>query len=116
MITAIAGTTFSKAIALLDYRLNEKYIASSLCENRNRPACCCHGRCFLKKQLQKDEDGKNSFPFSKDKSDVSLFCQINESGHIHDLRPQKNFRDRYLHCKYSSLLAPVFHPPKVQMV
>jgi hypothetical protein len=111
LIIAIAGTTFSKAIALLDYKLNENYIANTLCENKDKPACCCHGKCFLKKQLQKDEDGKNSLPFSKDKFDVALFCENNDRDHRIDLTQEKNFFDNYLLKKYSSLLSPVFHPP-----
>jgi hypothetical protein len=112
LLIAIAGTTFSKAIALLDYKLNENYIATTLCENKGKPACCCHGKCFLKKQLQKDEDGnKNSLPFSKDKFDVSLFCENNDRSYAISLMQEKTFRDNYLLKKYSSLTSPVFHPP-----
>jgi hypothetical protein len=114
LLIAIAGTTFSKAIALLDYKLNENYIATTLCENKDKPACCCHGKCFLKKQLQKDEDGnKNSLPFSKDKFDVSLFCENNDNNRLTDLTQEKTFCDNYLLKKYSSLLSPVFHPPGI---
>jgi hypothetical protein len=114
LLIAIAGTTFSKAIALLDYKLNENYIATTLCENKDKPACCCHGKCFLKKQLQKDEDGnKNSLPFSKDKFDVSLFFENNDKNYQNDLIKEKTFRDNYLLKKYSSLLSPVFHPPGI---
>jgi hypothetical protein len=114
MLVAIAGTTFSKAIALLDYKLNENYIAATLCENRDKPACCCHGKCFLKKQLQKDEDGnKNGLPFSKDKFDVSLFCEKNEDNYLKDLIQKKTFSDNYLVKKYSALISPVFHPPGI---
>jgi hypothetical protein len=114
LLVAVAGTTFSKAIALLDYKLNENYIATTLCENKDKPACCCHGKCFLKKQLQKDEDGnKNSLPVSKDKFEVSLFCEKNDDNYLNDLIQQKTFSDNYLLKKYSSLLSPVFHPPGV---
>jgi hypothetical protein len=111
LLIAIAGTTFSKAIALLDYKLNENYIATALCENKGKPACCCHGKCFLKKQLQKDEDGKNSLPFSKDKFDVSLFCENNDRDYLNYLIQPKTFSDNYLLKKYSSLISPIFHPP-----
>jgi hypothetical protein len=113
LLVSIAGTTFSKAIALLDYKLNENYIATTLCENKDKPACCCHGKCFLKKQLQKDEDGKNSLPFSKDKFDVSLFCENNYRNYAIDFTQEKTFSDDYLLKKYSSLLSPVFHPPGI---
>jgi hypothetical protein len=112
MLIAIAGTTFSKAIALVDYQLNKNYIASALCENRGKPLCCCRGKCFLKKQLQKDEDAsKNNLPVSKDKIDVSLFCETVSRNYFNDQVAQKIFFDRYLLKKYSAALTPVFHPP-----
>jgi hypothetical protein len=112
MLIAIAGTTFSKSIALLDYQLNEKYIASTLCENRGKPACCCHGKCFLKKQLQKDEEtGKNKLPFTRDKFESSLFWQETSRNFLQIPGLEKNFSDFYLPRHYNSFLSPVFHPP-----
>ena len=112
MLIAIAGTTFSKSIALLDYQLNEKYIASTLCENRGKPACCCHGKCFLKKQLQKDEEtGKSKLPFTRDKFESSLFWQETSRNFLQIPGLEKNFSDFYLPRHYNSFLSPVFHPP-----
>ncbi|HLX90193.1 MAG TPA: hypothetical protein VKR32_00840 [Puia sp.] len=112
MIPAIAGTTFSKAIALLDYQLNRDYIAAKLCENKNKPGCCCHGKCFLKKQLQKDEDtGNNTLPFSKDKFEVSLFCEEETGKYFSDPKPENIFFDHYLLKRHAIALSGVFHPP-----
>ena len=92
--------------------MNANYIATTLCENRDKPACCCHGKCFLKKQLQKDEDSnKNSLPFSKDKYDVSLFCDSDSKNYFENRIPEKTFFDKYLLKKYSTVLSSVFHPP-----
>jgi len=67
LLIAVAGSTFNKAIILLDYNLNKNFIATSLCENRDKPKCCCQGKCYLKKQLQKDEPGKKHFLRGKKK-------------------------------------------------
>lgn len=109
-MVAIAGTTFNKAIVLLDYNINKNFIAANLCENRNKPACCCKGKCFLKKQMQKDE-GRNGVPVSKDKFDVSLFCEAVSKNDFDISIPDKLFFDYYLVKKYTALLSPVFHPP-----
>ena len=114
LLVAIAGSTFSKGIALLDYKLNEKYIAANLCENRNRPDCCCHGKCFLKKQLQKDEEpAKNNFPFLKDKYDVSLFFEHAQSVGPGDFGKESLFIDHYLFKRISGVVSPVFRPPLI---
>jgi hypothetical protein len=47
-------------ISLIDFSLNKKFIASNFCENRLKPAIHCSGKCFLKKQLTKANDGQDS--------------------------------------------------------
>jgi hypothetical protein len=111
LLMAVAGSSFNKVIVMLDYHFNQKYIAATLCENRNKPACCCHGKCFLKKQLQKDEDtGKNNLPPSKDKSDILFFCDQHEDfSFIKEIN--LSIHQKYLLKKYATSLTPVFHPP-----
>jgi hypothetical protein len=38
------------------YSLNKNYIAYNLCVNKAAPEMRCYGKCFLKKQQQKEED------------------------------------------------------------
>lgn len=40
-------------VVYLQYVLNKEYIAANLCENKNKPAMHCSGKCQLKKQLAK---------------------------------------------------------------
>lgn len=44
---------FRPLLPVLEYRAHHKYIVAVLCENRARPALACNGKCYLKKQLQK---------------------------------------------------------------
>lgn len=38
------------------FELNQKYIASTLCENRDKPWMHCNGRCYLMKKIKLAED------------------------------------------------------------
>ena len=38
---------------LVDFALNQDFIARVLCINRDEPASACQGKCYLKKELQK---------------------------------------------------------------
>jgi hypothetical protein len=112
MLIAVIGSTFSKAIVQLDYTINKNYIASTLCENRSKPACCCHGKCFLKKQLQKDEaNDKNKSVNTKDKFDINLFCESSNQNEQGAVIFKKSFSDNYLLKNLSPLISSVFHPP-----
>lgn len=37
------------------YYANKNYVASALCENKDKPQLQCQGKCFLKKQLDRTE-------------------------------------------------------------
>tara|TARA_B100000809_G_scaffold130660_1_gene128507 strand:- start:41993 stop:42388 length:396 start_codon:yes stop_codon:yes gene_type:complete len=36
---------------LLEYYSNYEYIATVLCENRDKPALACNGKCYLQKEM-----------------------------------------------------------------
>ena len=49
-------------LVVVRYQANKKYIASTLCENRNKPSKKCEGKCYLKKQLKKAEEAEKTLP------------------------------------------------------
>jgi hypothetical protein len=110
LLIVVTGSSFNKAIVLLDYSLNKNFIAAELCENRNMPKSCCQGKCFLKKQLQKEESAKNTSTSSKEEINIQWFC---EEGSVNNYYSSSNdllFAD-YLLKRYSVLLSSVFRPP-----
>ncbi|MGV3767741.1 MAG: hypothetical protein ACO1NW_16515 [Chitinophagaceae bacterium] len=40
-------------VVCLEFRINQEYIAANLCENKDKPAMHCHGKCHLAKQIEK---------------------------------------------------------------
>jgi hypothetical protein len=60
LIIVISLQTFSKCFVILGYEINKDYISKNLCENRAKPSCCCHGSCYLKKKLAKEETGQRT--------------------------------------------------------
>ena len=72
----VLTTTFSKWILIAQFDLNQKYIAEKLCVNRFKPRSCCKGKCFLAKQLNKEEKGEANIPANgKEKVEVQLFFE-----------------------------------------
>jgi hypothetical protein len=110
LMMAVWGSTFNRLIVMLDYHFNQKFIAATLCENRDKPASCCKGKCFLKKQLQKEEEpGKSNLPQSKEQSQV-FFCEQYPAFFFRD-EMKTPTQTCYLYKKYAVSLTPVFHPP-----
>lgn len=42
-----------RLIVLIDWQMNQSYIAKNLCEKRNEVNSCCQGKCQLKKRIDK---------------------------------------------------------------
>lgn len=51
---------------IIEYYANYDYIATVLCENKDKPYLECNGKCYLEKQLDKinhsDHDHKSTVP------------------------------------------------------
>ncbi|MGO4291211.1 hypothetical protein [Chitinophaga sp. RAB17] len=51
---------------MLDFYLNQEYIAANLCENRDKPAMHCNGKCHLSKKLKEEDKRDQDNPERKD--------------------------------------------------
>lgn len=50
------STNFSRLFIYGSFELNQKYIASTLCENRDKPEMHCNGKCYLSKKIKQAEE------------------------------------------------------------
>lgn len=60
LIIAIISSTFSRFFIYAGFEMNRNYIASKLCENRNKPWLHCNGKCYLLKKIKQAEEKQNS--------------------------------------------------------
>jgi hypothetical protein len=104
--------TFNKWFVIIGFEANRNYIAQNLCENRTKPKSCCHGKCFLKKQLTKDNDQQTSGK-SRQNVNSQVFFDKNIIASI--LPPaisiQKNTTS-YLCGKSQEYILSFFQPPQ----
>lgn len=53
-------------VPIIEYHANYKYIATVLCENKDKPYLECNGKCYLEKQLKNvnhnNHDHKSTVP------------------------------------------------------
>ena len=61
LVVTIMSSSFSRFFVYAGFELNRDYIATKLCENRNKPWLHCNGKCyFMKKIRQAEEKEKNN--------------------------------------------------------
>ncbi|RBL92621.1 hypothetical protein DF182_08600 [Chitinophaga flava] len=61
---------FSKSLIVLQFDAQQSYIARVLCENRNKPEMHCDGKCYLKKELDRDARQDKNTGSNKERYEV----------------------------------------------
>lgn len=101
---------------MIDFKLNQEFIAKVLCIEKDEPITTCYGKCQLTTQLNKvNEEEKGQVPSSK-KERLEV---------LHYLEKQTNYALSLSNCDLTAMKAfqkgnayhyafvyDVFHPPK----
>lgn len=76
LIANLLLTQSTRFVIYAGFKLNQGYIASVLCENRDKPVLKCEGKCYLSKKLkQADEKEKSQERESQKKHLQDAFIQ-----------------------------------------
>jgi hypothetical protein len=114
-LISMLGQTFSKSLIVLNFKMNQKIIAATLCENRTKPKTCCQGKCYLGKQLNKDENSQNA-PLnggSNFRFEVVLYSENKAEIHHFVVNDQLIHVSQYTDPISKKVIGAVFHPPQV---
>lgn len=58
LFISLLASGFSRFFVYFSFKLNQKYIAEKLCENKARPWMHCNGNCYLMKKLQQADEAE----------------------------------------------------------
>ncbi|WP_325532624.1 hypothetical protein [Chitinophaga sp.] len=75
-MTGILLQSFSRGLIVMQFRARQSYIAKELCENRNKPAMHCNGKCYLKKKLDRDARQDKNTGNNKERYEVMFINDI----------------------------------------
>ncbi|MCL7988466.1 hypothetical protein M8998_10995 [Sphingobacterium sp. lm-10] len=115
MIGIIMIPNLTKVGILINFEINQSFIAEVLCVNKSKPMTKCNGQCFLAKQLKKaEEQNDTKVPLIKMEklemaffsSDTPLDFQSITEQYVARLNPAKG-----IEFYTSSFVADIFHPP-----
>lgn len=113
LLFAFAVQTFNRVVIVFGFYANQKTIAATLCENRDRPILKCEGKCHLAKQLLAQEKKEQQNPDRKvenkpeDLSSRSFFSVLSGSMFTDVARVYKKEPiGKPTHRSFT-----VFHPP-----
>lgn len=105
------------ALPLVDYVVNYDYIVSKLCENKSKPEIMCNGKCYLSKELAKNNQSSNKSESTKIVTNIldSFVDQDNFNFNLFQLPRLGSFEKVFFQPQFysSSFTVKVFHPPLV---
>lgn len=73
LMLAVLSANFAQLFVFAGFSANQKYIASTLCENRARPWLHCNGKCYLMKKIKQAEQKEHS---DERQTQKSLFQEV----------------------------------------
>ncbi|MBC9913661.1 hypothetical protein [Chitinophaga varians] len=103
--------TFSKSLIVLQFRAQQSFIAQVLCENRNKPEMHCNGKCYLKKELDRDASQDKNNNSNKERYEVMFVNALPERLTPPSAAPVAHivfYTEPFLETPIHS----IFHPPQ----
>lgn len=116
LVSVLLSGLFRDGVTIMMFKLNQAYIASTLCVNRDKPMTMCGGSCYLKKKLEENHREDDPFPASRTNEDRLLEFY---SCAMLSVRPKACTQDQEQFHVYDEMLrsddvvAGIFHPPKI---
>ena len=75
LIVCTISANFARLFVFAGFELNQKYIASTLCENRDKPWMHCNGKCYLMKKIKLAEEKEKNEERQTQKNMIQqVFC------------------------------------------
>lgn len=105
---------------LIDFKINQDFIAEVLCINRDKPMTTCNGKCYLSEQLKKAEEQEEKQAPTNKKERIEVVYYYTKSSfdflgsassYLYKLYPTYETE-----CYKSFFVADVFHPPKYNLI
>ncbi len=112
LIFMILTANFSRFFIYAGFELNKNYIASELCENRDKPMMHCNGKCYLMKKLKQAEEKEKNQSRAAQKGHFQEALVTNKT--IFNFLPQliKVLKPIELPFALPRYSGTIFHPPQ----
>ena len=105
---------------LIDFKINQGFIAEVLCINKEKPITMCNGTCYLSEQLKKaEEQEEKQAPSSKKERLEVVYFLLKSPFDFLSLAIDRTDKSNltYVDEIYtSSFIMDIFHPPKLILI
>lgn len=121
LLATILLHTCSTIAVVVSFKINQDYISTYLCINRDKPQLQCNGKCVLMQRMQQEVNNLDEQNRQKTQHiiehEVLMFCQNVPELQIHRTLVSESkvlkINTHLISFKPQSSIAAVFHPPTV---
>jgi len=114
LLISFSYQSVAKTVIYFQFKSNQKQLAETVCENKNKPKSCCAAKCYLDKELKKEDkrqsDSSSSIKDKAEKSELRtgfitfLFVPVPKTQEYSTIQPKS---------LPNNFLSSVFHPPSL---
>lgn len=114
LLISFSYQSVAKTVIYFQFKSNQKQLAETVCENKNKPKSCCAAKCYLDKELKKEEkrqsDSSSSIKDKAEKSELrtGLITFLFDSPILNN-----DYKEIYTESLPNNFLSSVFHPPSL---
>jgi hypothetical protein len=117
MVTVMILPVLTRIMILIDFKINQEFIADVLCINKDEPVLMCSGKCYLSEQLKKVEgqEEKQAPTSNKERLEVIYYFSYSSFNSLKDaFHHLGKLQPAYKNELHPSIfVANIFHPPKL---
>lgn len=112
LLLSLFVLNFANAFVFAGFELNQQYIATNLCVNRNKPQLHCNGKCYLMNKLKQAQEKEQK------QERQSMKIQVQDALVVAPLIfKQYPFAEIHFHVPFSTGMPQttynaIFHPPQ----
>jgi hypothetical protein len=55
LLISFSYQSVAKTVIYFQFKSNQKQLAETVCENKSKPKSCCAAKCYLDKELKKED-------------------------------------------------------------
>ena len=112
LLLSLLIANFSNVFVFAGFEMNQKYIAATLCVNKDKPQLRCNGQCYLMKKLKQAQDKEQKQERQSQKTQIQDALVV-----VPLVFKQYPFAEINFHVPFStgmpqSILNSIFHPPQ----